>query len=397
MKKAKVLALILAGGKGGRLGALTKNRAKPVMPFAGSYRLIDFALSNCRHSEISDVWIIEQYQLHSLNEHLSNGRPWDLDRTYGGLQVLPPLETSAEDDSSGGFATGNADAIYRHRNFIKQFNPDVLLVLSADHIYKLDFRDVIETHFKNQAAVTMVTTRVPSGESAARFGTVKVDEDGRVTDFAYKPEQPESDLITTEVFVYDAPRLLETLDELAGEAGGESLRDFGDRLLPKLVADGAAFEFRFEKYWLDVGTIAAYYRAHFDLLEDKTDLALDDAEWAILTLGSQRVPAAIGKTADISESLISNGCKILGRVVRSVLAPGVSVAENAEIVDSIVLPDAKIESGARVLRAIVDSGVTIEKDRAGELDEQSGITIFAQNDYAASDSESARVAVKRSS
>ena len=397
MKKAKVLALILAGGKGGRLGALTKNRAKPVMPFAGSYRLIDFALSNCRHSEISDVWIIEQYQLHSLNEHLSNGRPWDLDRTYGGLQVLPPLETAAEDDSEGGFATGNADAIYRHRNFISQFNPDVLLVLSADHIYKLDFRDVIETHFKNQAHVTMVTTKVPDGESAARFGTVKVDETGRVTDFQYKPEQPESDLITTEVFVYDARLLLETLDELAADSNGESLEDFGDKLIPKLVADGKAFEFRFENYWLDVGTITAYYRAHIDLLENKTNLILDDPNWAILTLGSQRVPAMIGKTARVGESLISNGCKILGSVARSVLAPGVSVAENAEVIDSIVLPDARIESGALVSKAIVDSGVTVRKGDAGELDEQSGIVIFAQTAAAASDSESARVAVKQSS
>lgn len=272
-----------------------------------------------------------------------------------------------------------------------------MLVLSADHIYKLDFRDVIEAHFKNCAAVTMVTTRVPDGESARRFGTVKVDERGRVTDFQYKPEQPASDLITTEVFVYDARRLLDTLDELAGDAGGESLRDFGDRLLPKLVADGAAFEFRFDEYWLDVGTIAAYYRAHIDLLEDKTGLVIDDPEWAILTLGSQRVPAAIGKSAGVSESLISNGCKIRGRVVRSVLAPGVTVAENAEIVDSIVLPDARIESGAQISKAIIDSGVTVRKGDAGERDEQSGIMIFAQNGDAALDSESARVAVKQSS
>jgi len=165
-QKQKVLALILAGGVGGRLGLLTENRAKPVMPFAGFYRLIDFALSNCLHSQISDVWVIEQYELHSLNEHLSNGRPWDLDRTYGGLQVLPPFQERNESKHNGGFAHGNADAIVRHQKLIGDFNPDILIVLSADHIYKLDFRDVIETHLVKKAAVTMVTTKVPKGESA---------------------------------------------------------------------------------------------------------------------------------------------------------------------------------------------------------------------------------------
>jgi glucose-1-phosphate adenylyltransferase len=223
MIKSKILALILAGGTGGRLETLTENRAKPVMPFGGFYRLIDFALSNCAHSGISDVWVIEQYELHTLNEHLSNGRPWDLDRTYGGLLVLPPFENKRS--AEGGFATGNADAIYRHRQFIRSFGPDILIVLSADHIYKLDFRDVIKEHLKNKADVTMVTTRVPPNESASRFGVVKIKRNGRIEDFQYKPESPESELITTEVFVYDAPNLLETLDKLA--ADGDSLKDFG--------------------------------------------------------------------------------------------------------------------------------------------------------------------------
>ncbi|MDQ3181379.1 MAG: sugar phosphate nucleotidyltransferase, partial [Acidobacteriota bacterium] len=185
MFKEKVLALILAGGKGSRLGILTENKAKPVMPFGGSYRLIDFALSNCVNSQISDVWVIEQYELHSLNEHLSNGRPWDLDRTYGGLQVLPPFENDDESDDEGGFAQGNADAIYRHIDFIEEFNPDILLVLSADHVYKIDFRDAIKTHLEKKAALTMVTTRLPEGESASRFGVVKVAKNGRVTKFDY--------------------------------------------------------------------------------------------------------------------------------------------------------------------------------------------------------------------
>ena len=185
MLKEKVLALILAGGKGSRLGILTENRAKPVMPFGGSCRLIDFALSNCVNSGISDVWVIEQFELHSLNEHLSNGRPWDLDRTYGGLQVLPPFEDDKKKDDKGGFAEGNADAIVRHLDFIEEFNPDILLVLSADHVYKMDFRDAIETHLEKDASVTMVTTKLPAGESASRFGVVQAAKNGRITKFDY--------------------------------------------------------------------------------------------------------------------------------------------------------------------------------------------------------------------
>lgn len=392
MKRPKILALILAGGKGGRLGALTKNRAKPVMPFAGVYRLIDFALSNCCHSQISDVWIIEQYQLHSLNEHLSNGRPWDLDKTYGGLQILPPNQGRDEDQKDeGGYAEGNADAIYRHRNFIREFNPDILLVLSADHVYKLDFRDVIDWHLEKEADVTMVTTKVPPGESASRFGTVKVDKNGLVTDFAYKPDEPESDVVTTEVFVYDAPHLLDTLDELASSG---KLQDFGHELIPKLVESGKAFEFRYEKYWRDVGTIESYWQSNMDLLDEQTDLVLDDPEWTILTFASQRVPAAISDTAEISQSLISNGCKIRGKVVRSILAPGVTVEKGAEVVDSVVLPDAIIKAGAKVSRAIIDNAAEVSSETKGERDDKSGITIFAKTEKTASESESIRVAGK---
>jgi glucose-1-phosphate adenylyltransferase len=391
MKRPKVLALILAGGKGGRLGSLTANRAKPVMPFAGFYRLIDFALSNCRHSQISDVWVIEQYQLHSLNEHLSNGRPWDLDRTYGGLQVLPPNQD--RDDSStdeGGFATGNADAIYRHRSFIRNFAPDVLVVLSADHVYKLDFRDVIDAHLANEADVTMVTTQVPENESASRFGVVKTSEDGRITEFAYKPEKPESDLITTEVFVYNAPKLLDTLDVLAGD--NDELKDFGHELIPNLVEQGKAFEFRFSGYWRDVGTIESYWRANMDLLEERSDLILDDSDWAILTFATQRVPAFIYETAEVTQSLIAPGSKIRGRVARSILAPGVVVEEGAEVEDSVVLHDAVIEKGAKLKRAIVDNSARISANSKGEKDEDSGITVFGQDHQPVSDSESTRVA-----
>ena len=366
MARNKILALILAGGKGSRLEVLTEERAKPAMPFAGTYRLIDFALSNCMHSGISDVWVIEQYHLHSLNEHLANGRPWDLDRTYGGLQVLPPYESGDEDDNDGGFAEGNADAIYRHRDFIREFDPDILVVLSADHIYKLDYGKVIDQHIDRKADVTMVTTQVPL-EEAGRFGNVKMDGEGRITDFAYKPEEPQSDIVTTEVFVYDAHTLLETLDHLAGgdaskgNAGdeGSSLRDFGHELIPKFVEDGRAFEYRLNGYWRDVGTVESYWQAHMDLIESETELPLDDPDWPILTYGSQRLPARIHESARIENSLISSGCTIQGQVIRSVLAPGVVIQQDAVVRDSIVLHNTVVETRATIDCAIVDKEVHV--------------------------------------
>ena len=365
MFKQKILALILAGGKGGRLGLLTDDRAKPVMPFGGFYRLIDFALSNCLHSGISDVWVIEQYELHSLNEHLSNGRPWDLDRTYGGLQILPPFENDDESDDEGGFAHGNADAIVRHQKLIAEFNPDILLVLSADHIYKMDFRDAIETHLEKKASVTMVTTRLPKGESASRFGVVETNKDGRIVKFDYKPDEPKSDLITTEVFVYDAKILLETLKKLT--EGKREVKDYGDELLPHLVKNKAAFEHRHKGYWRDVGTIKGFWQAQMDLLNEKTKFAFDDEEWTILTLAEQRVPAFIYGSANVKNSIISLGCKVKGTVEHSILSANVIVEKNATVKDSIVFPNVTIEEGINLEKTIVDANVRVTKKKFEEL------------------------------
>lgn len=367
MQRPKILALILAGGAGSRLDVLTAERAKPVMPFGGTYRLIDFALSNCMHSRINDVWVIEQYELHSLNEHLANGRPWDLDRTYGGLQVLPPFEADnarvTEDESNtGGFAVGNADAIYRHRRLIREFAPDLLIVLSADHIYKLDFNDVVEHHLKTEAGVTIVTTKVPRAE-ASRFGNVIVGDDGIIAEFAYKPDAPLSDIVTTEVFVYSTSVLFEQLDKLSGDDDGDSeLRDFGHELLPSLVAGKQAVDFRLKGYWRDVGTLESYWQAHQDLLADKSSLQLDDPRWSICTFGAPRLPARIHETARITNSLISPGCVVRGKVRDSVLARGVIVEENAIIERSIILDDCHIEAFAHISHAIVDTKTRVMKN-----------------------------------
>lgn len=349
--------MIMAGGAGGRMGPLTQVRSKPDMPYAGVYRLIDFPLSNCMHSGLSDVWIVEQYEPHSLNEHVGGGRPWDLDRTYGGLQVLPPFQGGDE----SGWHQGNADAIYRNRGLIRDFGADILLVMSADHIYKLDYREAIGAHRERAADVTMVTTGVPR-EEAGRFGVVEADDEGRVTGFAYKPDEPKTGVVTTEVFVYDAPKLLKTLEELAAENGdgeGSGLSDFGNELIPRLVEGGRAYEHRFSGYWMDVGTPDSYWQSHMDLLADEPPLELDEPGWPIRTRGGQRPPARIHGSARIENALISPGCTVRGRVVRSVLASGVVVEEGATVEDSIVLHDAVIRSGATVARAIVDVRTTI--------------------------------------
>ncbi|HVM02327.1 MAG TPA: sugar phosphate nucleotidyltransferase, partial [Acidimicrobiales bacterium] len=298
--RPRTLALVMAGGAGGRMGPLTRRRAKPALPFGGSHRLIDFPLSNCANSGISDVWVVQQYLPHALEDHLSNGRPWDLDRTSGGLLLLHPFTGGDE----GGFHRGNADSLWRHRHLIADLGPDVVLVLSADAVYTLDYRDVVDAHLARDADVTMATTRVKQ-EDASRFGVVGVDGDGRVREFCYKPDEPATDLVTMEVFAYRPATLAGALERLADEQGG--LEDFGDVLLPALVAEGRAFEHRVEGYWRDVGTPESYWRAHRDLLDGVTGIDLDDPRWPVRTNGRRHGPARLGPGASVEDSLVGAG------------------------------------------------------------------------------------------
>ena len=361
MKRPRVLALVLAGGEGGRLAPLTDERAKPALPFAGVYRLIDFPLSNCLHSGIVDVWVIQQYEPHELTRQLANGRPWDLDRTRGGLRIIHPYLG----DSESGWYEGNADAIHRNREVIADHDPDVLLVLSADHVYKLDYADVIADQLQSGAAVTMVTTNVAT-EEASRYGVVQVDRKGLVREFEYKPDAPAGGLVTTEVFAYDARRLLRTLDELAEEGESSGLRDFGHEILPQLVNEGAARAFQLDGYWRDVGTIEGYWQAHMELLEAEPRLTLDDPAWPILTAGLQRPPARIEASATIDASLVAAGAHVRGTVVRSVIGPGVVIEEGAEVRDAILFHDSYVGAGARVTRAILDAEPHVDEDAVAE-------------------------------
>ena len=389
----KVLTVILAGGEGSRLEGLTEHRAKPVVPFGGTYRLIDFALSNCAHSGLSDVWIVEQYQPYRLNEHLANGRPWDLDRLHGGLQLLPPYQ-ARHSGKGEGFAEGNADALWRNRTFLRDFHPDLLIVLSADHVYRLDYRDVIESHLSRaQASVTMVTTPIAKKE-ASRFGNVITNNRGRVTRFAYKPEQPESELGTAEIFVYDAHTLLDSLEHLAqehaGDEEGPSLKDFGHELIPHLVSEGHAYEYRHTGYWRDVGTIESSFAGHQDLLAPVPPFMLDDPEWPIRTFASPRAPARIAASARIEDSLIAPGCHIAGRVVRSVLGPGVVVEPGATVRDGILMEGVVVRAGATIDRAIIDEQVQVgKKARVGKASDAAEITLVG---YRAKIADDARVA-----
>ncbi len=340
---------------------LTRERAKPALPFAGVFQLVDFPLSNLTHSGITEVWLSVQFQGSTLEEEVANGRPWDLDRNRGGLRLLMPQEGTGSLDEDG-FARGNADELYRIRDQIAQVDPEVLLVMSADHVYRLDFNEVLDVHRRTQAECTVVTTEVPLSE-AGDHATVDV-EDGRVVGFDYKPEEPSTGVIATEVFAYDPAVLAEVLDALhrelgeAAEAGDTGLEDFGDHLLPRLVERGRTFAHPLDGYWRDLGQPHHYLGAHRDVLRDDVGV-LDVPGWPILTRQPQRAPARVLEGAEVNDSLVSPGSTVAGQVSRSVLGPGVVVEAGARIEDSVVFADCVIRSGARVSATIVDTRCVI--------------------------------------
>ena len=354
MALPRILVLVLAGGAGGRLELLTENRAKPAVPFAGVYRLIDFSLSNCEHSQIADVWVSVQFHPTSLSEHLANGRPWDLDRTAGGLMTLPPFLGT----DRGGWATGTADSLWRQAGLVREFDPDALVVVSSDAVYKLDYREVVDAHLGSGAEVTMVTTEV-APDDASRYGIVRVGKDGKVEDYAYKPDEPATTTATNEVFVFTPTPTLDRLEALAEEAGEDGLEDLGNQLLPAQTKDGLARAYALEGYWRDVGTIPAYWEAHQDFLSEEPPIDLDDPAWAVHTRGGRRSAARILTGAEVDGSLISGGTRVAGSVRGSVLSPGVVVEPGATVVDSVLLPGVRVRSGATVTRAVLDDGVDV--------------------------------------
>jgi len=351
----RVKAIILAGGKGTRLASLSVKRAKPAVPFAGKYRIIDFTLSNCVNSNIFDVLILTQYRPHSLNDHIGKGRPWDLDRTFtGGVQMLQPFKGSFDTD----WYAGTADAVAQNLNFVRSGRPEYVLILSGDHIYQMDYDMLIQFHRENQADATICTIRVPMDE-ASRFGIIDVDENYGVRDFVEKPEPPPGNLASMGVYVFNYDILEKML--LEDQQNQASNRDFGKDIIPKMINDYRVFAYPYGGYWIDVGTIDAYWEAHMDLLESPPSLNLNDRTWVIHTRSEERPPVRVDTHATIRNSLITDGAVIsAGAVVeRSVLSPGVYVGPNAIVRDSVILNDAYIEAGARVERAIIDKIVVV--------------------------------------
>lgn len=350
MAVPRVLVLVLAGGAGNRLELLTEERAKPAVPFGGSYCLIDFVLSNCLASGVPDVWVVQQNNPGSLSEHLANGRPWDLDRTTGGLMVVHPHQG----DHRGGFHTGTADALWRTAALLREHDPEVLVVVSSDAVYRQDYLDVALAHRESGALLTAVTRRHDG--DVTRYGVVQV-EAGTVTDYAYKPDDPASDLITTEVFALTPGPVLDVLDRLADEV--DDVGDLGEHLLPELVGMGEVREHRFDGYWQDVGTVQSYWRAHQDLLGAEPAFELDERDRPLFTQAGRHAPARLLTGAEVADSLLAPGARVAGAVSGSVLSTGVVVEQGATVVDSVLLPGSVVRSGARVERAVLDSGVEV--------------------------------------
>ncbi len=355
MPRTRTLVLVLAGGEGGRLELLTHRRAKPAVSFAGTHRLIDFPLSNCLNAGIGDVWVAQQYNPVSLSDHLANGRAWDLDRTTGGLLVLHPSEGNEGDE---GFQSGTAEVVHSNGRKIREFGPGALVVVSADAVYKLDYDALVDEHLETGADVTMVTTEVEP-DDAGRYGVVQAGG-GRVRDYVYKPDEPEGNLVSNEVFVFRPEALLDVLEELAAD---DELQDLGDAALPRLVDAGNAREHRFVDYWRDVGTIPAYWQAHRELTGDEPPIDLDDPAWPVLTHAtSHRASAQVLAGAALEQALLAPGSRVGGTVERSVIGRGAVVEAGATVRDAVVLPGAVVRAGATVERAVVDQGVDVRAD-----------------------------------
>jgi glucose-1-phosphate adenylyltransferase len=347
----RVKAIILAGGAGTRLASLTTKRAKPAVPFAGKYRIIDFVLSNCVNSNIFDVIILTQYRPHSLNDHVGKGRPWDLDRSFtGGVQLLQPYKGSKDTD----WYAGTADAVLQNLNFVRSGQPEYVLVLSGDHIYQMDYDMLIQYHREKGADATICTIRVPLDE-ANRFGIVDADDNYRIKSFIEKPANPPGNLANMGVYVFNFGVLEQMLKEEQDLGTKDS--DFGKHILPRMIDAGKKLmAYPYGGYWIDVGTVEAYWEAHMDLLSSPPSLNLNDRTWVIHTKSEERPPVRVESTATIINSLITDGAVIANGalVERSILSPGVYVGPGAVVRDSILLTDAYIEAGARIERCIID-------------------------------------------
>lgn len=361
MKKQKeCIAMLLAGGQGSRLQPLTASLAKPAVPFGGKYRIIDFTLSNCVTSGIDTVGVLTQYQPLVLSEYIGNGQPWDLDRNFGGVHILPPFQAK----KGGAWYRGTANAVWQNRQFIRQFSPDYVLVLSGDHIYRMDYREMLNSHIANGADATIAAIRVPEKE-ASRFGILSANETGRITDFEEKPAKPKGDLASMGIYIFNTEYLLRYLE--ADDNDSASANDFGKNVITAMLKDGGGlYAYRFSGYWRDVGTLESLWQANMDLIGAAPAFDLFGEE-AICSRSESLAPQEICEGAKVCDSIISDGCRIEGEVTGSVLSPGVVVGKGATVRNSVVMRGAIIESDAIVEYAILDESVRVpDGARIGE-------------------------------
>ena len=347
------VAMILAGGQGSRLGALTKNVAKPAVPFGGKYRIIDFPLSNCVHSGINTVGVLTQYQPLELNRYIGNGNPWDLDRSHGGVYVLPPYQSA----KAGEWYKGTANAIYQNLSFLESFKPENVLILSGDHIYKMHYGEMLKAHKESGAAVTIAVMPVP-WEEASRFGIMNVDEEGTITDFEEKPAEPKSNLASMGIYIFTYEVLKKYLE--ADERDPSSANDFGKNIIPTMLENGEKMvSFRFEGYWKDVGTIHSLWEANMDLVDQPPKFDLNDRSWSIYSRKMALAPHYVGQNAKITNSTVTEGCFIDGEIKHSVIFGGVELGEGSVVSDSVIMPGAKIGKNVVIEKAVIGADAVI--------------------------------------
>lgn len=375
MRKKECVAMLLAGGQGSRLGCLTRNIAKPAVSFGGKYRIIDFSLSNCTHSNIDTVGVLTQYKPFVLNSYIGMGSAWDLDNLFGGVHILPPYVG----ENKGSWYKGTANAIYQNMDFIQFYDPEYVLIISGDHIYKMDYYAMLNFHKEHNSDVTISTIEV-SSEEASRFGIVSADPEGRIVKFTEKPAEPESTLASMGVYIFNWSVLKKALIE--DEADPESEKDFGKNVIPRLLRKGRKlYSYTFKGYWRDVGTIESYYNANMEVLHGGELFNLFELKQRIFSNEEILAPQYIGPKARITKSLIGNGCTILGQVSNSILAAGVYVGEDTVIEDSILLPNSKVLNHVCVRKTILGEnaiilGHSLIGEKGQEEPPQEGITVI---------------------
>ncbi|HEY8890045.1 MAG TPA: glucose-1-phosphate adenylyltransferase [Clostridium sp.] len=356
MIKKEMIAMILAGGQGSRLKQLTKTIAKPAVPFGGKYKIIDFSLSNCSNSDLDTVGVLTQYQPLSLNSHIGIGAPWDLDRRNAGVSLLPPYQS----EDGGNWYNGTADAIYQNTNYIDSYDPEYVLILSGDHIYKMDYSKMLDYHKEKGGDVTIAVIEVPR-EEASRFGIMNTREDDSIFEFEEKPEDPKSNLASMGVYIFNWSTLKHLLKE--DNLDKKSSNDFGKNIIPKMLQNSnKLFAYPFKGYWRDVGTIESLWEANMDLLSDDNELNIYDTNWRIYTVNPMLPPQYIGPEASINNAMLNEGCTVFGEVNNCVLFNGVHVGKNSKITNSVILPNTKIGNNVIIDKAIIGSDVVIRRN-----------------------------------